>query len=130
MLATKTPLGVVPSAPRFPSWKIHTIAPKAAVSERTLSAKAFSGITTLPVNRKRSMNMKLAISPSTKGKCDAMALTLSRLIWAVPVKLTSSPPGSRDRVQAVELSFGAVGEQRSGAVDGEERAALLLSGRR
>ena len=31
------------------------------------------------------------------------------------------------RVQAVELSLGAVGEQRSCAVDGEKRAALCLS---
>ena len=27
MLATNVPVGVVPSAPRWPSWKIHTIAP-------------------------------------------------------------------------------------------------------
>ena len=127
MLATNVPVDVVPSPPRWPSWKIHTIAPNAAVSESTLSTNAFSGITTLPVSRKSSTNMMTAISPSTSGSREVMASTLSRLVCAVPVKSTCLAAGRRDRVQAVELSFGAVGEQRSRAVDGEECAALRLA---
>ena len=53
MLATSVPVGVVPSAPRWPSWKIHTSAPNAAVSDSTLSTNAFSGSTTLPVNERQ-----------------------------------------------------------------------------
>ena len=62
MLATSVPVGVVPSAPRWPSWKIHTSAPNAAVSDSTLSTSAFSGSTTLPVSRNSSTNVITAIS--------------------------------------------------------------------
>ena len=79
--------------PRCPSWKIHTIAPNAAVSESMLSTKAFSGTTTLPVSRNSSANMITAISPSTSGSRDVMASTLSRLICAVPVMSTGLPSG-------------------------------------
>ena len=68
MLATSVPVGVVPSAPRWPSWKIHTSAPNAAVNDNTLSTKAFSGRTTLPVNRNSSTNVIAAITASTSGK--------------------------------------------------------------
>ncbi len=78
--ATNVPVGVVPNAPRCPSWNIHTIAPNAAVSESTLSANAFRGITTLRVSRNSSTNMMAAINPSTSGSRDVMACTLSRLI--------------------------------------------------
>ncbi len=94
MLATNVPVGVVPSAPRWPSWKIHTIAPNAAVSERMLSANAFSGMTMLPVSRNSSTNMMTAISPSTSGSREVMASTLSRLICAVPVMSTCLPAGA------------------------------------
>src|ERR687892_310142 len=50
MFATMVPVGVVPSPPKWPSWKIHTSAPKDAVSDKTLSTNAFSGSTTLPVS--------------------------------------------------------------------------------
>ena len=123
MLATNVPVGVVPSAPRWPSWKIHTIAPNAAVSERTLSTNAFSGMTMLPVSRNSSTNMMTAMSPSTSGSRDVMASTLSRFVCAVPVMSTCLPAGAWHRVQAVELRLRLVGEQRSRAVDGEERAA-------
>ena len=85
MFATNVPVDVVPSAPRWPSWKIHTIAPNAAVSESMLSTNAFSGTTTLPVSRNSSTNMMTAMSPRTNGSRVVIASTLSRLIWAVPV---------------------------------------------
>ena len=51
MFATNVPLGVVPSAPRWPSWKIHTSAPNAAVSDSTLHTSALAGSTALPVSK-------------------------------------------------------------------------------
>ena len=62
MLATSVPVGVVPSAPRWPSWKIHTSAPNAAVNDNTLSTNAFSGSTTLPVSRNSSTNVIAAMT--------------------------------------------------------------------
>ena len=94
MLATSVPLAVVPRPPRCPSWKIHTIAPNAALSERTSSANAFSGITTLPVSRNSSTNMITPISASTTGRVEVMASTLSRLIWAMPVNSTAAGAGT------------------------------------
>ena len=67
MLATSVPVGVVPSAPRWPSWKIHTSAPNAAVNDNTFSTTAFSGSTTLPVSRNSSPKVISAITPSTHG---------------------------------------------------------------
>ncbi len=94
MLATRVPVDVVPSAPRLPSWKIHTIAPNAADSDRMLSTSALTGSTTLPVSRNSSTSMITAISPSTSGSREVIACTLSRLIWAVPVNSTVRPPGA------------------------------------
>ncbi|COZ39130.1 Uncharacterised protein [Mycobacterium tuberculosis] len=54
IFATNVPLGVVPRAPKWPSWKIHTNAPNAAVSDNTLQTNAFAGSTTLPVSRNNS----------------------------------------------------------------------------
>ena len=89
----------------------------------------FSGITTLPVSRKSRMNMMPAISPSTSGKRDAMAhRTVSiDLRGAGEIDTSCRPVGTACRRS--RLSFGAVGEQRSCAVDGEERAALSLARR-
>ncbi len=77
--ATSVPVGVVPSAPRWPSWKIQTRAPNAADSDNTLSTKAFSGRMTLPVSRNSSTKVMAAITPSTSGNRDVMASELSRL---------------------------------------------------
>src|ERR1700736_55506 len=93
MFATSVPVDVVPSAPRCPSWKIHTSAPNAAVSDNTLHASAVSGRTTLPVSRNNSANVITAIKPSTSGSHVVMAATLSWLIWAVPVISTARPAG-------------------------------------
>ena len=95
MLATRIPVAVVPSPPRWPSWKIHTIAPNAALSESTFSTNAFSGTITLPVSRNSTANMITAMSPSTTGNRDVIASTLSRLTCAVPVNSTWRPPGPR-----------------------------------
>ena len=84
MLGFNVPVGVVPSAPRWPSWKIHTIAPNAAVSDSTLHTSALSGNTTLPVSMNKRMNVMTAIRPSTVGSCFVMASTLSRLVCADP----------------------------------------------
>ena len=93
MLATSVPVGVVPNAPRWPSWKIHTSAPNAAVSESTLRTRALTGRTTLPVSRNSSTKVTTAMMASTSGRREVMASTLSRLIWAMPVNSTARPPG-------------------------------------
>ena len=77
----------------------------------------------LPVSRNSSTNMMTAMSPSTSGSrdgdgVDAVAVGLR---GAGHVDVPACRAGYR--VQAVELSFRPVGEQRSRAVDGEERAA-------
>ena len=124
MLATSVPVGVVPSAPRWPSWKIHTSAPNAAVSESTLSTSALSGSTTLPVSRNSSPKVMTAISPSTPGSRDVMASTLSRLICAMPVNSTGRPAGPGTACSRSSWVSRGVGEQRRGAADGQERAAV------
>src|ERR1700716_1449108 len=94
MLATSVPVGVVPSAPRWPSWNIHTNAPKAAVNDKTLSTNDFSGNTTLPVSRNSSTNVIAAMIPRTVGSREGIACELSRLIWATPVSCTDLPAGA------------------------------------
>src|SRR4029078_11748064 len=86
--ATSVPVDVVPSAPRWPSWKIHTSAPNAAVNDKTLSTNAFNGNTTLPVSRNSSTNVIAAMIPRTIGSRDVIARELSRLICATPVSCT------------------------------------------
>ena len=114
MLATRMPVAVVPSPPRCPSWKIQTIAPKAADNESTFSANAFSGIITLPVSRNSTANMTTAMSPSTTGNRDVMASTLSRLTCAVPANRTSRPPGPRTACRP--SSWASEASENSGAV--------------
>src|SRR3954470_1608722 len=92
-LATRVPVGVVPNAPRWPSWKIHTNAPNAAVSDNTLSTRAFSGRITLPVRRNNSTNVIAAITASTTGSRSVMPVELSSLIGATPVSRTGLPAG-------------------------------------
>ena len=65
MLATNVPVVAVPRPLSSWSWKIHTIAPNAAVSESTLSTRAFTGSTTLPVSRNSNPNVMPAINPRT-----------------------------------------------------------------
>ena len=74
------PVGVMPNAPRCPSWNTQTRAPNAADSESTLSTMAFSGSTKLPVSRNSSTNVITPIRPSTNGIRDVTAETMSRLI--------------------------------------------------
>ena len=50
MVSTSVPVAVVPNPPRWPSWKIHTSAPNAAVNDKPLSSNVFSGSTALPVS--------------------------------------------------------------------------------
>src|SRR3981189_2116200 len=64
-LATSVPVGVVPSALRCPSWKIHTSAPNAAVNDNTFSTTAFTGKTTLALTRNRSPNGISGTTPTT-----------------------------------------------------------------
>src|ERR1700738_980589 len=114
MLATSVPVDVVPSAPRWPSWKIHTNAPTAAVSNKTLSTNAFSGNTTLPVSRNNSTNEIAAMTPNTSGSLDVIAAALSRLICASPVTCTDLPPGGA--TACTPSSWASEASVNSGAV--------------
>ena len=125
MLATSVPVAVVPNAPRCPSWKIHTSAPNAAVSDKMLSSNAFNGNTTLPVSKNSSTNVIAAITASTVGSRDVIASELSRLICAVPVIWTSLAAGTGDGVQPVQLGLRRRREQSRGAAHGQECAAVL-----
>ena len=130
MFATSVPLGVVPSAPRWPSWKIHTSAPNAAVSDSTLHISAFSGSTTLPVSRNSSTNVMAAISPSTSGSRSVTASTLSRLTCATPPISTDRPAGPATWCNRVELGVVGLRKQRRRAAHGQECAAVGQPGGR
>src|ERR1700687_2632974 len=93
MLATSVPVAVVPNAPKWPSWKIHTSAPNAADSDSTLSTSATSGSTTLPVSMNSNTNVIAAIPASTSGSRLTIVCTLSRLTWATPASRTGFPAG-------------------------------------
>ena len=128
MLASSAPVGVVPNAPRWPSWKIHTSAPNAAVSESTLRIRAFTGRTTLPVSMNSSRNVMTAMMASTSGRREVMASTLSRLIWAMPVNATGRSPGVAIVVQSIQLLVRRRREQRCTAADRQEGAAVADRG--
>src|SRR4051794_25718499 len=122
VLATKFPVDVVPSAPRWSSWNIQTSAPNAAVSDSTLSASALSGITTLPVSRNNSPNVIAAIRPSTAGNRDVMASTLPRLVCAMPVRSVGRPAGPGTACS--RSSWVCEATENSGAVLSTVRNAL------
>ena len=129
MLATSVPVGVVPNAPRWPSWKIHTRAPNAAVNDNTLSTKAFSGRITLPVNRNSSTNVidgdhRQHERQPFGDRHGAVTVDLRN-----PGQLHRLARGRAHRAQPVELGLGGVGEQRSVAADGQKRAAVFQSRR-
>ena len=89
MLAFRYPVAPTPpSRPdRWPSWKIHTIAPKVAESESTFSTRALTGMSTLRVNENNTTRVDRAISPRASG---------------------STPP---EGVQRVEVPGGQPGNQ-------------------
>src|SRR3954454_14480984 len=122
VLAARVPVDVVPSAPRCPSWKIHTSAPNAAVNDSTLSTSALSGSTTLPVSRNNSPNVITAIRPSTAGSRDVIASTLSRLVCAIPVNSTGRPAGPGTACS--RSSWICEASENSGAVLSTVRNAL------
>ena len=63
-----------PSRPeRWPSWKIHTIAPNVAERLSVLSSSALIGMTTEPVNRNSSRNVEIAMMPIAHGRRSPMA---------------------------------------------------------
>ena len=87
----------------------------AAVSDKTLHTRAFTGSTTLPVSKNSSTNaMMRLMSPSTSGRRAVIACTLSRLIWATPAISTDWPGRTGHGVQPVELGVGGLREQRRG----------------
>src|SRR6185312_8957777 len=113
-LATSDPVGVVPSAPRWPSWKIHTSAPNAAVNDRKLQASALTGSSTLPVSRNNNTNVIAAINPSTSGSRSVTASTLSRFTCATPPISTDRPAGPGTSCN--RWSWASFAAENSGAV--------------
>ena len=122
MLDANVPVAVVPSAPRWPSWKIQTSAPNAAVSERTLSTTAFTGSTTLPVSRNSSPSVMTAMAASTHGSRSVTACTLSWLICATPASCTVRPSGPLTACTASSCACDA--SENSGALLPMVRKAL------
>src|ERR1700712_3833409 len=122
MLATSVPVAVVPNALRWPSWKIHTRAPNAAVSDNTFSTTAFSGSVTLPVKRTSNPNVMIAITPSTQGSRVVMASTLSRLTCAMPANWTVRPSGAPTACN--RSSWASDASENNGAVLPTLRKAL------
>ena len=123
MLATSVPVDVVPSAPRWPSWKIHTSAPNAAVSDKTLSTNAFSGNTTLPVSRNSSTNVIAAMTPRTSRQPRRDRLRAVAVDLRDPGQLhrTVRPAGSP---RAAASSWASEASVNSGAVLPTVRNAL------
>src|SRR4051794_4293104 len=68
MTTAMVPVGVKLSRPdRWPSWKIHTMAPNVAVRLRTLRTTAFSGTSRLPNSRKRTTKVVTTMMPAASG---------------------------------------------------------------
>ena len=122
MFASIVPVGVVPNAPRWPSWNTHTRAPKAADSDSTLSTSAFNGSTRLPVNRNSRMSVIAPIRLSTNGIREVTAETISRLICAPPAIRMSRSAGSATACNRSSWSLDA--SENSGAVLRTDRKAL------
>jgi len=105
MLAFSVPLGVVPSAPRRPSWKIHTIAPNAAISDNRLHTNACSGITALPVSKTAAQKSRRRSAQHDRqalgDRVDAVAIDLRQ-----PGHLHGPPCRWADLVDLVELGVG------------------------
>ena len=99
MLATRVPVDVVPNAPRWPSWKIHTIAPNAADSDRTLSASDLSGSTTLPVSRNSSTSVMTRDQSEHQRQPGGDGVHGVAVVCAVPVNSTVAAAGCGHRVQ-------------------------------
>src|SRR5689334_17311804 len=69
MTTAMVPVGVKSSQPlRWPSWKIHTIAPKVAVRLSRLSTTALSGTSRLPKSRNSTTNVTRAMKPTAHGR--------------------------------------------------------------
>src|SRR5207302_7638987 len=65
---SRAPVGVKSRNPaRWPSWKIHTMAPNVAVRLSRLSTTAFTGTTTLPVIRNRTVNVTMPMITAASG---------------------------------------------------------------
>src|SRR4051794_31500427 len=75
-------VAVNPSGPaRWPSWKIHTMAPNVAVRLSVLRARALRGTSRLPNDRNSSTN----VAPATHARAHgSRAVTMAVLssIWA------------------------------------------------
>src|SRR3954452_22763366 len=83
------PVGVNDSRPdRWPSWKIHTMAPNVAVRLSRLSTSALSGITTLPVNRNSTTNVMRLMMASAIGSREAIEALESTSCAERPVTST------------------------------------------
>ncbi len=100
--------GRKPSTPeRCPSWKIQTAAPSTAVSDSALSTNALIGITTLPVNRKRSTNVASEINPMASGNRAAMVCFPSTRAADGPPTSTDVPAGAGRARTALTRSWPA-----------------------
>ena len=91
MVSTSWPVGVKPSRPdKWPSWKIHTMAPKVALKLSRLSTSAFTGTSRLPNMRNSNTNVDTAIRPSAIGMRSNIAAFASTRSAEVPPTTTEN----------------------------------------
>ena len=80
-----------PSRPeKWPSWKIHTIAPNVAVRLSTLSSSALTGTSRLPVIRNSRTNVASAMIPSVHGRTRSTDSFVSTSVADSPVTVNAN----------------------------------------
>ena len=90
--------GEAEQSPRWPSWKIHTIAPNVAVRLSTLSTIALIGTSTLPTSRNSSTNVATAMIARSRA---AGVRTIDAL---VSTSSAAGPPTNDVAVVGVEAA--------------------------
>ena len=69
VVASMVPVGVKPrDSERWPSWKIHTMAPNVAVRLSRLSSTAFTGTSSPPNIRNSKTKVTSAMMPPAQGR--------------------------------------------------------------
>ena len=94
-VASIAPVLVKPSSDdRWPSWKIHTRAPKDAESDSTFITTALSGSTTEPNARNSSTRVTPTTNSPIHGSVEPRLASRSRRSAARPPTSTSAPAGA------------------------------------
>ena len=88
-------VGVKPSRlEKWPSWKIHTIAPRVAPRVSALPSSARTGCTMLPVNRNSRMNVVTTMMQPASSRRELIACLASMRAAVSPPTSTCVPAGA------------------------------------